>query len=325
MKGFFLRAVVIAGVLAIVLPIPSKLTFAYEVKDTSAEIRNDFVLEPAKIELSLEPGSTVTKTVSVVNRTDREMKFNLQVEDFTGTKDPNQVVVLLGQQRGPYSLKDFIKPEAKTFTLKPKQRVIMPVVISLPEDAEPGGLYGSLLVSNDPTLEDSDAEGAQGRTKTISRLGALFFVRIEGNAHEEGRLEDFRLTGSNKMFYEKGPFNFELLFSNNGNVHLVPHGNIQVTNLLGRKVSEIGIEPFFVLPDSLRSTEIKWDPGFLLGRYKLTSNITRGYKNSSDQTDAMSLVIWVIPWKVLVGALIALILLVGILKFLGSRFEIKRK
>lgn len=324
MRGKLLGLTVLLVAAAAFFP-AFRQALAYEIKDTSSEIRNDFVLEPAKIDLSIKPGSTVTKTISVVNRTDREMKFNLQVEDFTGTKDPSQVVVLLGSKEGPYSLKDYIQPEIKTFSLKAKQRIILPVVISLPEDAEPGGLYGSLLVSNDPTLEDSDADGAKGRTKTISRLGALFFVRVEGDAREEGRLEDFRLAGPKKMFYEKGPFNFELLFSNNGNVHLIPHGKLEVTNTLGRKVGEVGVDAFFALPDSLRAAELKWDPGFLLGRYKITAVVNRGYKNSPDQTDTMSLVVWVIPWKVLAGVALAIILLFALAKFFGSRFEIKRK
>ena len=120
---------------------------AIEIKDASVEIRNDFVLEPAKNEIFLQPGEKTTKTISVVNRTDTELEFKIEIEDFVGSRDPRQAVVLLGDKRGPYSLKDFITPEVSSFKLKSKQRAILKVNIAVPADAEPRGMYGSLLVS----------------------------------------------------------------------------------------------------------------------------------------------------------------------------------
>ncbi len=295
---------------------------ALEIKDAAVEIRNDFVLEPAKTEVVLKPGGKVNKTLSVVNRTDREQVFSVEIEDFTGSRNVNQTVVLLGGDRGPYSLKDFIKPEVKSFKLKPKQRAIVQVSISIPQDAEPGGRYASVLVST--SAVDSSEEG-DSRARTISRIGALYFVRVEGRVKEDARLSDFRISGDKKSFYEKGPFNFELLFENNGSVHLTPSGRVEVKNIFGRKVAEMEVPPFFSLPDSLRAATVTWDSGFAFGRYTATATIVRGYQESSDVTDTKTVAIWVLPWKVGVAIIVAVLLVAWLIRKLLRSFEIKRK
>lgn len=320
LQPIFWRVAILVPVLGLFLaPIPAQ---ALEIKDTNVEIRDDFVLEPAKQDIVLDPGEKTTKSLSIVNRTDREQTFTIQVEDFTGSRDLNQVVVLLGNDKGPYSLRDLIKPEVKSFRLKPRQRAIMDVNIAIPLDAEPGGKFASVLVSSEP-VDDELAPG-ESRARTISRLGALYLVRVSGKVNEDASLKGFRLT-DDKTFYEKGPFNFELLFENNSSVHLVPQGRIEVKNILGKKVADLEVVPFFSLPASLRAAQITWDSSFAFGRYTATATIDRGYKENADVTDTLKVSFWVLPWKIVVGFLVVIILVAWILRKLVRSFEIKRK
>ncbi len=304
----------------ILLAAPAK---ALEIKDTNVELRNDFVLEPAKMEVFVKPGEKTTKTLSVVNRSESDQNFTIQIEDFEGSKDVKQPVVLLGPERGPYSLKDFIKPEVKNFKLKSKQRAIINVNIDIPADAEPGGKYASVLVSTASVESDSNVE--DNRAKTISRIGALYFVRIAGPVTENGQLTDFRLTGPEKSFYEKGPFNFELLFQNNGNIHLTPGGRVEIKNMLGRKVKDIDVPPFFSLPDSLRSAQAVWDSPYSFGRYTATAYINRGYRDSEDVIDTITISFWVLPWKISLIILIAILLVAFVIRKVTKNFEIRKK
>lgn len=301
-----------------IVPTASAIT----VTDTSAEIRDDFVVGPAKTELFLKRGDKVVKSLSVVNRTDREQTFTVEIEDFTGSRDLKQSVVLLGNDRSPYSLKDYIKPEQSTFKLKSKQRGVIDVTISVPADAEPGGHYGSVLVSSAPSSQED--EEIDNKTRTISRIGALYFVSVAGKVKEDAKLTDFRMENS-KPFYEKGPFNFELLFENNSSVHLTPNGKVEVKNMIGRKVKEIEVAPFFSLPDSLRASVVTWDSSFAFGRYTATATINRGYRESQDQVDVQTIAFWVLPWKIVVGFVVAIIFVAFILRRLVGSFEIKRK
>ncbi len=313
--------------LAALIPVFGLVFFPYtaqalEIKDANVEIRDDFVLEPAKQDIILDPGEKVTKSLSVVNRTDREQTFTVEVEDFRGSKDTAEVVVLLGNDKGPYSLRDYIKPEVKSFRLKPRQRAVMDVNISIPLDAEPGGKFASVLVSSEPY--DADIPDDESRAQTISRLGALYFVRVAGPVKEDAELKDFRMAGG-KTFFEKGPFNFELLFENNSSVHLIPNGKIEIKNILGKKVTDLDVIPFFSLPDSIRAAQVSWNSSFAFGRYTATATVNRGYQENTDVTDTLTVSFWVLPWKIVVGLILVIIILAWVIRKVARSFEIKRK
>lgn len=295
---------------------------AYEIEDLpGAAVENDFVLGPGKTELWVDPGDEYTKELMITNRLGKTMNFKIEIEDFKGSQNPEETVIFLGEERGPYSLKDYLKPEITEFTLNQGQRMILPVEISIPKDAEPGGLYGAVLVTSNPPLTELEAEKekAKGQVKLISRLGALFFIRVKGEVNENGLVKDFRIE---KRYYEKGPISFEILFQNQGNVHLAPYGIVEIRNILGRKIDEIELDPWFVMPDSLRSREVEWSRGSLFGKYTALASINRGYQDIIDQK---SIEFWVIPWKILLGVLVGLFLMIFSLRWMFSRFEIRRK
>lgn len=300
------------------------LTFglAYQIEDlTAIPIENDFVLGPGKIELLVNSGDEYIRELLITNRLGRTMNFKIEIEDFKGSRNPQEVTILLGQERGPYSLKDYLKPEITEFVLAHGQRMILPIKISIPIDAEPGGLYGTVLVSaySSLTPEEIEKEKTKGQISIISRLGTLFFIKVKGEVVENGFLKDFK---TDKKFYGKGPISFELFFENNGNVHLTPYGIIEIYNLLGKKIEEIKLDPWFVLPDSLRMREMKWNKNFLFGRYTALASVNRGYQDIIDQK---SIEFWVIPWKILLVGLIGLFLIIWFFVWIVKHFEIKRK
>ena len=101
----------------------------------------DFVIGPGKVELTIKPGQTVTRNISVTNRISDKRTFALAVEDMSGSADPSKAVVLLGDQSGPYSLKNYFSFPNNTFTLALGERAQIPVTITMPPNAEPGGYY----------------------------------------------------------------------------------------------------------------------------------------------------------------------------------------
>jgi hypothetical protein len=300
--------------------VPSAL--AYKIEDlTDVPVENDFVLAAGKVELWMDPGDKYTKEIMITNRLGKTMDFKVEVADFKGSRNPEETVVILENEKGPYSLKDYLKPEITEFTLTHGQRMILPVEVSIPSDAEPGGLYGVILVSAHPSLTPAEIEKekAKGQIQLVSRLGSLFFIRVRGDLIENGFFKELK---TDKKYYEKGPISFKLLFENNGNVHLIPYGLIEIYNILGKKVDEIELTPWFALPDSVRSREAKWERGFLFGKYKALVSVNRGYQDTIDQK---SINFWVIPWKIILAGLIALSLVIWFFKWLFSKFEIRRK
>ncbi len=312
-------------IVAIFSVISINAVLAYEIQDlTNIENANDFVLGPGKIELNLSPGEKTTQTFTITNRLGKEMNFKVGVEDFKGSRDPEQVTVLMGEEKGPYSLKDYIKPEITEFILKHGQRMVLPVEIDIPQDAEPGGLYGAVLISTNPpqNLPQTQKDQAQTQMNIITRLGTLVFVKVEGDVKEDGFLKELRAGKNSQVFYEQGPVIFDLYYENNGNVSLNPYGIIEIKNILGKKIDEVEVKPFFAMPDSLRLREVKWEKGMLFGRYTATAFINRGYQNIIDTKETT---IWIIPWKIVVGVITGLVLIIWFFKWIFGHFEFRKK
>ncbi|MEN9647245.1 MAG: hypothetical protein RLY57_49 [Candidatus Parcubacteria bacterium] len=283
----------------------------------SDRVYGDFVVGPGKNEVTVEPGTSKTIFMTVTNRMGTERKFNLSVEDFTGSQDPSQPIVLLGNERGPYSLRDYIHLETNSFVLKQDERAVVPVTITVPVDAEPGGRYGSVLVS---TASLPSEDKASGIAPIISRVGSLVFVTVPGEAKQEGALEEFG-TKEGSVFLG-GPIDFVTLYRNDGNIYLNPYGVVSITNTFGQNVGEIEVKPWFAMPNSLRSREFSWDKKVLFGRYTATLSLNRGYDNI---VDTQKVVFYVFPLKYILTILGSLFIIIFAVYFVFSRFEFKRK
>lgn len=288
----------------------------------SNEVFGDFVVGPGKVEVLLAPGATTTVYLRVSNRMGDNKLFNVEVEDFAGTKDPKQTIVLLGDERGPYSLKDYVRPATTTFPVDHATRVTIPVTIAVPSDAEPGGRYGSVLISTVSRNDDASTNGgAQSGAAIVSRIGVLFFVRIEGEAKEEGRLASFDTKGSKRLF-QGGQIPLEILYENTGSVHLNPYGYITIKNLFGEVIGAEELDPWFTLPNSIRLREVNWERALLVGRYTAELTLNRGY---DDIVESAEVSFWVIPIKMVVLVLSGLFILMIILRWITKNFEIKKK
>lgn len=287
---------------------------------------NDFVVGPGKQELLLDPGQSVVKTITITNRFNNPRKFKLELEDFKGSNEEGNPAQLLGLLQGPYSLKDYIKPEAMEFTLQPGDRATLAVQISVPNDAVPGGLYGSIIVTTQPDAEDLETDPTliKSGVDIKSRIAVLYFVRVSGPVKEDGGLTVFKTDGN---FYQKSPINFSYGFENRGSVYLNPYGYIELKNLYGTVVERIKIDPYYVLPDSERTMKKSFERGFMFGRYTAEIFINRGYteNNAEKQTDVIDrqkVSFWVLPWKVVVPTLLGIVLLIWLIVWIKNNVHI---
>lgn len=279
----------------------------------------DFVVGPGRSELQIKPGESATIEISVSNRISDNRTFELTVEDMAGTSDASRSVILLGNEKGPYTIKDYITFKANSFVLDLGERARIPVTITIPPDAEPGGHYGSVLIS---TVQEGELQpGDAARSPIVARVGTLFFVTVPGEITQSGETKEISLL-QKKWWYERGPIEFTILYENTGSIHLNPYGELRIKNLLGEEVGFLELEPWFVLPQSLRSRDVTWDRELLFGRYVATAFVNRGH---GDIIDERTVVFWVLPWKVMGGMfLVVFIILLGFRLFFRT-FEFKRK
>lgn len=283
---------------------------------------NDFVLSPGKFELSMNPGESRTFEISVANRLDNNRTFRIEIEDFTASNDLSRGVELLGGATGPYTLKDYVEVGDDTFTIDLGARAIIPVTITLPDDAEPGGRYGSVLIS---TVQKSGSDASTGSARPsspiVTRVGTLIFLTVLGDIDYSGSLKQFTLT-NDKLWFEEGPIDFSILYENTGTTHVSPYGELKIINLFGETVGFVEIDPWFALPNSLRLKQLSWDREVLFGRYTANLRLNRGY---DDIIDESTLTFWVLPWKMMATIFVGVFIIVFIFRFIIKNFEFKRK
>jgi hypothetical protein len=293
---------------------------AFVIEQVKVDEVNDFVIQPAKMEIFADPGETVTKSVTITNRSAETVNFRLELEDFVGSEDGSVAVKLLGNDTSPYSFKSIIKPEINEFSLKFGERITIPLTIAIPAGQAPGGYYTSVIVSNAPSKEGGVSAGA----RTISRVAELIFIRVNGEVLEEGALRDFRMSPPAK-FYKSGPYKFEFLFENTGNVHLTPYGEINIRNIFGTIVAKVPVDAYYSLPHSQRYREVTFDKSGMFGWYKAELELHRGYKDGEDAVDGITLSFFVIPLDYVLAVAGIIIILFLITSYIRRNFEFKRK
>jgi len=315
------RIALTLGLFLLLLGVPSVSQAEYKLEEISLDpARQDFVVGPGKEEVELAPGETKTINIMVSNRTGVDRDFKAEIEDFSGSDNPSEAVVLLGNDRGPYSLKDYLKIPEMNFLLPNARRAVVPVTISIPADAEPGGLYGSVVFS----IVSSDAEtrGQASSAPIVSRIGSLIFVRVKGDVEQSGAIKDFSTQGGQWLFTES-MIPMRVNFDNTGRIHLSPYGVISVSNMFGQEVERIDMDPWFVMPGVSRLRDVTMERQIMFGRYTAQLTLNPGYEGGAQETRMISF--WVLPWKPVVMTIIAGIVVLGLLRFVAGKFELKRK
>lgn len=285
------------------------------------KVYSDFVVGPGRFQLQVAPGESKTVEMIVTNRMGIPKTFTLTTEDMQASSNDDGTVTLLGDQVGPYSIKDFISVPQYRFVLNHQERAHIPVTITIPADAEPGGFYGSLLTQIVSEDANPEVSGVVSGTKLVSRIGTLFFVTTPGEIERELELKKFSTLGDRK-FLTKGPVNLSIVTENTGSVHATPYGTLRITNTLGNEVGYVELNTWYVLPNSIRNRDVQWDREFLWGRYTAELELNRGY---GDIVDKATYTFWVIPLELLAAVFGGFFILFLAIRFFFSQFEFKRK
>ncbi|MHB1390162.1 MAG: COG1470 family protein [Thermoleophilia bacterium] len=278
------------------------------------QVTEQYVISPTKYELEMDPGQTTYRDVTVSNRTGKTATIEFSTEDFEGSDDPSQATVFLGNTDGVRGARHMISPEVTSIVLQQGETLTMKVKVTVPKDAEPGGHYAALFASS--SIQATNESGAA--VNITSRLGTLFLIRVSGSIREEGSLNIPEVPG----FSEYGPLEIGLVFNNSGTVHLKPAGRILITNMLGQTVAEIPVKEWVVLPEASRRTIVEWNTKYAFGRYTVKAEIYYG----SNQTEViLSRSFWIIPWKIVLGVVIGLALIILSIRLLVRRRRSRKR
>lgn len=258
-----------------------------------------FTVTPPIFHLTVAPGETWSSSIHVINSNQYDIsvyssRMNFRPKGETGQPEFSH---FLGEDLEPntHSLAQWIKLSDDPVFIPAEKGGEIPFTITVPKNAEPGGHYAAILIGTQPIADRGD-----GSVVTVSSyISTLLFVKITGEITEKGSIREF---STEKNLYSTPNASFKLRFENTGNVHLLPQGDIVLTNMWGKERGRIPVNSKTdfgsVLPQSIREYKYDWTGEFNffdIGRYKAIATLS--YGENEKQVDYRTVYFWVIPIK----------------------------
>lgn len=264
---------------------------------------------PPRLEVSLQPGATITKEIKVRNESKSVKIIDTSVKDFLVLDDlgtPKQIDDL-DEISNRWAASTWIQVSPSRLRLLPGETRSLQLTVITPDDAAPGGHYAVVLHTpqQDGFLTDT---GAFIQTN----VGTLVYITVPGDISENALVRDF----SAPFFSEYGPINFTTVITNLSDIHITPAGSIRVKNWLGGTTASLSLLPTNIFPNVNRTLNNVLDKKWLLGRY--TATLTAAY-GSTGQALAATLIFWVIPWRLIILLLLTLAILVVLILLLKQK------
>jgi hypothetical protein len=285
----------------------------------------NLTVSPTFLNLATDPGKAVESQFKVKNNSNFTENLRVRLAKFEIGEGGKPLL-------SPVSPNDqFAKwveiPEAE-FSVSPNQTKTVKFTINPPAEASLGYYYAFVI---ERVQERTGGGEQQAIVAGSPALLTLLEVRSP-NAKRELQLLDF---STDKLWYEYLPTNFIVKVKNTGNVHIVPTGNIFIDQggkkdiaILGANTSRGNILPqterdftatwddamitkVSTQQDGKTVTETKFDfdkplSSFRIGKY--TANLLLVYDNGErDVPLEASISFWVIPWKLITGAVLVIL------------------
>lgn len=312
----------------------------------------DVTVSPAIIELENIPGSRIPVRFRIRNNQTVPIRLGFTVDKLSGS-DPRGHVVPEKAKAGDTSTQ-WISFSEQSITALPKEWSNVEFTITVPKEAAFGYYYAIRIAQLPQDIQQKTNATVMGEVL----LPVLLEVRKEG-AVKSASLIEFR---SASVISEYLPVTFMTTIANNGNVHIKPQGNIFIRSGSGKDIGILEINPGLgsILPGGRRVFESSWNDGFItygpvledgapkldgsgkqvqgltinwnklthlrIGRY--TAALLAVYDNGKrDVVIESSTTFWVFPYRIVAGAVIALLVLFFLIRFVIGLYvkrEIKK-
>jgi hypothetical protein len=200
-------------------------------------------------------------------------------------------------------------------TLEPLSSARIAFEIRVPTLATPGGHYAAIFWSNSQPMRTGVG------VTTASRIGSLIFFTVNGALEEKARMTDFSVQNSTGL--EGLPVTFRVRFENTGTTHIKPQGVIRITNIFGRSVAQLPVNPdeLRLLPGQSRTLKSDWlkkdAPFFAVGPFVASLTVTEPV---TELVFSSSVRFWLFPWKsISVFVLVLMSLIAGLVSLNRAR------
>lgn len=307
----------------------------------------NLTFSPVSISLETDPGVAVTRQIKVRNNSNEPEELQVSFGSFTADETGEKPKLLEPSATLPYL--SWLTVDQPTFKVLPGEWATLNLTFTPPADAALGYYYAIYF-------RRTQASFIPGSTAVQGSPAVLTLATVASPlAKKQLELSSFAVKDG---FTEFLPQTFLVTIRNTGNVPVIPSGNIFIDGQNKKDLAVLLLNPnsHTILPQSSRTLSVTWDDGFprrltpeilntppvtprlfglewdlakadtfRFGNY--TAHLLMVYDNGERDVPIESFAsFWVIPWKLVVLALIILsFALVGVIATFKSISAVWKK
>ncbi len=234
-------------------------------------------ITPPVQRLSLEADQQLHRsTIIITNHNDHEVRLNISLKDF-GNLEQGGGLVFLGTTPDDtwdnHRLSEWLTVSPQVFNIPAKSQQELQVLVNNNSQLTPGGHYAAVIAS----LEAPDNDISINQS-----LSSLLFVNKQGG--EVYNIAFKELAPKSEWWgVVEGA---SIRFSNQGNTHLVPRGQVELKNPLGQSISKgiINQQSGLLMPYDTHDYQVELNslqPAWWPGNYTIV--LSYRYDGSDDQ------------------------------------------
>jgi len=250
-------------------------------------------LVPASIEEPADLGAVFTRELKITNQSDADTLYYLSKRNIKGVEAGG--VPIFAEDDAEitgFELSEWLAFESETVFIPARQTVIVPFVISVPEDATPGSHFGGVFVSVEPPrLRQTGAGVGYVVSSVIS-------IRVTGDVIDTARI---RSLSTDKIIYSEKNVSFIAKIENQGSILIRPRGPMTIESTFSGKRETFIVNDNLagVFPGAVRDIAFTWESeGLGFGRYEAVLALVydgQGGQRTIDATHSF----WVFPIKIM--------------------------
>ncbi len=284
------------------------LTYFLLLSPVLAQISTITVIPP-RLELTADPGKTITATLKLRNETTSTQNYAIVVNNFLVSDDHGTPIPIPDSVNTRWNMKSWIKAPS-VIPVDSKALASITIQITVPKDALPGGHYA--LITYQPNPDSNPIDLNKTGSLIGQRAGTIIYLTVSGPITQNASVIRFEVP----KFNELGPVPFNGWIKNLSDLHINAKGAITITDFLGRQVSQIPVETGNIFPATERSFNALWNQKWGYGRY--SANLSLAYGSAGGVLTA-SIFFWLFPIRLVIYGLVAIISILFVIIMLNKR------
>lgn len=210
-----------------------------------------FSIQPAFQNIVISNSKPVVDTkILIENTTQQAETFEVFAIEFPSAQHFGSLQFIDFNQTAIKQQPNYVTFDANQFVLNPQEKREVLLRISDRVDLRPGGTYATVVIR-------AVTKNIQAQQPVIPAFSSMLLIRkIDG---EIRNLSLIGMSNNTHTFGTKIPDVLELTFQNNGNVHLIPRGQVIVEDIFGKIIKQgiLNEESTYVLPDTQKNIPVK--------------------------------------------------------------------